>query len=45
SGLSRNGKLVVLASTYDSFRVSPSQLISKRKSIVGWPAGTNRDSQ
>eukprot|EP00903_Cladosiphon_okamuranus_P011987 g11256.t1 len=44
-GLSRNGKLVVLGATKDQIPVTPLQLIGKRRTIVGWPAGTARDSQ
>lgn len=45
SGLGRNGKLVVLGAPLDAIPVFPHHIISQRKSIVGWPSGTNRDSQ
>ncbi|CAN0156641.1 unnamed protein product [Ascophyllum nodosum] len=44
-GLSRNGRLVVLGHAREPTPLLLSQLIRKRKSIVGFPAGTCRDSQ
>jgi len=44
-GLGLNGKLVIVGASADPFAVSSFQLIMKRKSIVGWPAGTSKDSE
>jgi alcohol dehydrogenase/propanol-preferring alcohol dehydrogenase len=44
-GLGVNGKLITLGAAFEPLQVSPIALISKRASIVGWPAGTSIDSQ
>ena len=44
-GLSVNGKLLVIGAGDESIEVSPLLLISGRRSIIGWPAGTSIDSQ
>jgi D-arabinose 1-dehydrogenase-like Zn-dependent alcohol dehydrogenase len=44
-GLGRDGKLVIVGVSADPFAVSSLQLIGARKSIVGWPAGTSKDSE
>jgi D-arabinose 1-dehydrogenase-like Zn-dependent alcohol dehydrogenase len=44
-GLGLNGKLLMVAASMDPIAVSPVQLISKRRSVAGWPAGTSRDSE
>ncbi len=44
-GLSINGKLLVVGASPDSIEVSPLQLIMKRRTLAGWPAGTSRDSE
>lgn len=44
TGLSKNGTLVLMAGI-DKIEVSPMQLIATRRRIIGWPAGTGRDSQ
>ena len=44
-GLSVNGKLVIVGVSPDPFAVSSLQLIGARKSIIGWPAGTSKDSE
>ena len=44
-GLSVNGKLLVIGAGDESIEVSPLLLISGRRSIMGWPAGTSIDSQ
>ena len=44
-GLSRNGKLVMLGVSTEQIPVTPIQLIGKRRTIVGSPFGTGRDSQ
>ncbi len=44
-GLGVNGKLVIVGASTDPFSVSSVQLILARKSIVGWPAGTSKDSE
>ena len=45
SGLDVNGKLIVLGAAGDPLEVPAELLISPRRSIVGWPAGTSLDSQ
>jgi len=44
-GLGTDGKLVIVGASPEPFAVSSFQLILKRKSIVGWPAGTSIDSE
>ena len=40
-----SGKLVIVGASADPFAVSSFQLIGARKSIVGWPSGTSKDSE
>src|SRR5262249_30780994 len=44
-GLGTDGKLVIVGASPEPFEVSSLQLIMARKSIVGWPSGTSRDSE
>jgi D-arabinose 1-dehydrogenase-like Zn-dependent alcohol dehydrogenase len=44
-GLSNNGKLVVVGASPDPITVTPIQLISGRKALQGWAAGTAMDSE
>ena len=44
-GLGVDGKLIILGAAMDPLEVSALQLISGRKSIIGWPSGTAMDSQ
>jgi D-arabinose 1-dehydrogenase-like Zn-dependent alcohol dehydrogenase len=44
-GLSVNGKLIVVGASDEMIQVSPSLLISGRRSIMGWASGTSIDSQ
>ena len=44
-GLAVGGKLVIVGFSTESFAVSSAQLIPARKSIMGWPSGTARDSE
>lgn len=44
-GLAVNGKLIIVGVSAEAFGVAPVQLIGARKSIVGWPSGTSRDSE
>ncbi len=44
-GLGVDGKLLVLGASADPIEVSPLTLISKRRSISGWPSGTASDSE
>ena len=44
-GLGTDGTLLVVAATADPIQVSPFQLIMGRKSILGWPSGTAKDSE
>lgn len=44
-GLGRNGMLLAIAGTADPLSVSPVQLIGRRLSIQGWPAGSPKDSE
>jgi D-arabinose 1-dehydrogenase-like Zn-dependent alcohol dehydrogenase len=43
--LGANGKLVVIGVTFDPIEVSPAQLITGRRSLQGWTAGTAADSE
>lgn len=44
-GLGREGNLLVLAATGETFEVSPFTLIMGRKQVSGWPSGTAKDSE
>jgi D-arabinose 1-dehydrogenase-like Zn-dependent alcohol dehydrogenase len=44
-GLGVGGKLVVVGASPDPIRVTPLQLIGRRRSIQGWPSGTAQDSE
>ena len=44
-GLAGNGKLVIVGAGNESLTVTPLQLISGRKSILGWASGTGKDSE
>ena len=44
-GLAVNGTLVIVGVSPAPFAVSSLQLIGARKSIIGWPAGTSKDSE
>jgi len=44
-GLGGNGKLVIVGASPEPFGVSSFQLLVQRKSIIGWPAGTSKDSE
>ena len=44
-GLGVDGKLLVIGATPEPIEVSPFQLIGRRTSIQGWPAGVAADSE
>src|SRR2546426_1021529 len=44
-GLDIDGKLIILGAAGEPVEVRPTQLISGRRSIMGWPSGTSIDSQ
>jgi D-arabinose 1-dehydrogenase-like Zn-dependent alcohol dehydrogenase len=44
-GLGPNGKLIVIAVTFDPIEVTPLQLISGSRAIQGWATGTPTDSE
>jgi D-arabinose 1-dehydrogenase-like Zn-dependent alcohol dehydrogenase len=44
-GLRVGGRLVIVGASAEPFAVSSFQLILTRRSIVGWPAGTSKDSE
>lgn len=44
-GLAVGGRLVIIGASARPFAVSSLQLLSARKSIVGWPSGTAIDSE
>jgi D-arabinose 1-dehydrogenase-like Zn-dependent alcohol dehydrogenase len=44
-GLGVGGQLIIVGASQDPFAVSSLQLIMPRKSIVGWPSGTSKDSE
>ncbi len=44
-GLGPNGKLIVIAVTFDPIEVTPVQLITGSRTIQGWAAGTPADSE
>ena len=45
NGLGPNGKLIVIGATFDPIEVSPVQLITNKRTIQGWAAGTPADSE
>jgi D-arabinose 1-dehydrogenase-like Zn-dependent alcohol dehydrogenase len=45
NGLGANGTMVVVGAASDPIEVSPSQLISGRRGIAGWPSGIATDSE
>jgi D-arabinose 1-dehydrogenase-like Zn-dependent alcohol dehydrogenase len=44
-GLAPGGKLLVIGADMEPLTISPLQLIPGRKSVVGWPSGTAKDSE
>src|ERR1700730_2691782 len=44
-GLGVDGRLIVVGASPEPFPVSSLQLIMARRSIVGWPSGTSKDSE
>jgi D-arabinose 1-dehydrogenase-like Zn-dependent alcohol dehydrogenase len=45
AGLGVDGKLMVIGASMQPIEVPPLALISARRSIVGWPSGTSKDSE
>ena len=45
NGLGVGGRLVVVGASPEVIEVSPLQLISKRRSVSGWPSGSAIDSE
>ena len=44
-GICADGKLVIVGASPEPLTISPIQLIGKRRSVIGWPSGTSRDSE
>ena len=44
-GLGADGKLIVVGAGPEPFAVSSQQVLMARRSIVGWPSGTSKDSE
>jgi D-arabinose 1-dehydrogenase-like Zn-dependent alcohol dehydrogenase len=44
-GLALDGRLVVVGADAEPMQVSPIQLIMARRSVIGWPSGTGKDSE
>lgn len=44
-GLGAGGKLVIVGASPEPFAISSLQLIGQRKSVLGWPSGTSKDSE
>ena len=44
-GLSVDGKLIVIGASMDPIEVPPFAMIGGRRSVMGWPSGTSRDSE
>jgi D-arabinose 1-dehydrogenase-like Zn-dependent alcohol dehydrogenase len=44
-GLGVDGKLVTVGVSFEPFSVSSPQLLMARKSVMGWPSGTSKDSE
>lgn len=45
NGMSINGKLVIVGAALDKLEIFPLFLITGRRSLIGWPGGTSKDSQ
>ena len=44
-GLGIDGKFIVLGASDEPLQVSAFMLIGGRRSVMGWPSGTSKDSQ
>jgi D-arabinose 1-dehydrogenase-like Zn-dependent alcohol dehydrogenase len=44
-GLGQSGKLLVIGADQNPLTITPLQLIGPRRSILGWPSGTAKDSE
>ena len=44
-GLGASGKLLVIGADQNPLTITPLQLIGPRRSILGWPSGTAKDSE
>jgi len=44
-GLAPSGKLLVIGADQNPLTITPLQLIGPRRSILGWPSGTAKDSE
>lgn len=44
-GLAAGGKLLTVGASPEPLAISPIQLLSRRRSVAGWPSGTSRDSE
>jgi D-arabinose 1-dehydrogenase-like Zn-dependent alcohol dehydrogenase len=44
-GLGLDGTLLSIAGAMEPMTISPVQLINRRRSVQGWPAGTSKDSE
>ena len=44
-GLGPSGKLLVIGADQNPLTITPLQLIGPRRSILGWPSGTAKDSE
>jgi D-arabinose 1-dehydrogenase-like Zn-dependent alcohol dehydrogenase len=44
-GLSIDGRLVIVGADVEPLQISPVQLLRGRRSVIGWPSGTAKDSE
>ncbi len=44
-GLDVDGRLLVIGASMQPIEIPPLAIISSRRSIVGWPSGTSKDSE
>src|ERR1700738_2855277 len=44
-GLASNGKLLIVGAGAEALTLTPLQLISRRRTVRGWPSGTAKDSE
>lgn len=44
-GLGIDGTLLTIAAAMEPMAISPVQMIHNRRSVLGWPAGTSKDSE
>jgi D-arabinose 1-dehydrogenase-like Zn-dependent alcohol dehydrogenase len=44
-GIANGGALLIVGASPEPLNISPVDLIQGRRSVLGWPSGTSRDSE